>query len=102
VSLPPLTTPNHRTEAPVAAKTAEKRLSRKEKELLNEHVKVRLRYARNHADLTQQQLADMIGADRIQVVHWEAGTNRPSERYRERWADVTGFPVSFFDHDGPR
>lgn len=84
----------------MATKSPLRELSRKEKALRKEHVKDRLRHARKAADLTQQQLADLIGADRLQVVHWEGGANRPSAYYRELIAEATGFPVSFFNHDG--
>jgi DNA-binding XRE family transcriptional regulator len=74
-------------------------------ELLAKHVCVRIRHARTSANLTQQALADLIGVDRIQMVHWEAGRNRPSVRYRMLIAEKTGFPPPFFNHDaahGPR
>jgi len=62
----------------------------------------RLRHARLTSSLTQQRLADLIGADRGQVVHWETGRHRPIVAYRERIARATGFPVAFFDHDWNR
>ena len=37
----------------------------------------RLRLAREHAGLTQQQFADRIGYSRRQILSWENGTNLP-------------------------
>ncbi len=62
---------------------------------------VRLRHARTQANLTQQQLANTIGVDRIQIVHWENGRNRPTLRYRQKIAQATGVPRDFLHHDGP-
>lgn len=37
----------------------------------------RLRIAREHAGLTQQEFADRIGYSRRQIISWENGTNLP-------------------------
>lgn len=68
--------------------------------MLDEPVNDRIRFARLAAGMTQQQLGDTIGADRIQIVHWEGRRSRPILRIREALAAATGFPVKFFDHDG--
>ena len=69
--------------------------------LLSQPFTVRLRHARTQANLTQQALANTIGVDRIQIVHWENGRNRPTLRYRQQIAKATGFPLHFLHHDGP-
>jgi ribosome-binding protein aMBF1 (putative translation factor) len=76
-------------------------LTRKEKQLLSQDVRERIRYARNKNGLSQQQLADLIGGDRIQVNKWEAGTYKPGLDYRRKLAEATGYPIGFFGHDGP-
>lgn len=40
-----------------------------------------LRAARRNADLTQRQLADLLGVDPIQVSRWERGASRPQDNH---------------------
>lgn len=80
---------------------AKRTLTGGEMKMMGRPVRDRIKHARSAARLTQQKLADLVGCDRVHVVHWEAGTYRPSLRYRRGLAKATGYPVSFFAHDGP-
>jgi DNA-binding transcriptional regulator YiaG len=40
-----------------------------------------IRGLRKDLELTQQELADLIGAQRVTVARWEIGTSRPTGAY---------------------
>jgi transcriptional regulator with XRE-family HTH domain len=51
---------------------------------------VRLREARRHANLTQEQLAEIVGADNKTISRIEAATSDPSLSLLLRIADAVG------------
>jgi transcriptional regulator with XRE-family HTH domain len=46
-----------------------------------------IRDARRRAGLSQEELAERVGATRRQVIRWEGDQNAPSEEYRRRLED---------------
>ena len=54
----------------------------------------RLREKRKGAGLTQQNVADALGKNVMQVTRWERGTRVPSVRSRVALAEVLGCPVT--------
>lgn len=48
----------------------------------------RLKHARSHAKLTQQQVADHFGISRVSVTQWENGTSRPDQAKFADLADL--------------
>lgn len=62
-----------------------------------------IRAARRAAGLSQQKLADAVGASRTQVVGWEGGhrDRRPGLEYVAKIAVVLGHTVGWFydDHE---
>jgi DNA-binding transcriptional regulator YiaG len=40
-----------------------------------------IRLLRKQLKLTQQELADLVGAQRVSVARWEIGTSRPTGAY---------------------
>jgi SOS-response transcriptional repressor LexA len=60
-------------------------------ELSNDNFKGWLLAARERAGLTQEQLGDLVGADRATVSRWERGEMLPRERKRAMIARQLGF-----------
>lgn len=56
---------------------------------------------RNRADLTQEQLAGMIGVTRATVTQWETGWSKPRMGAVEKLAEVFGVPLSAIVDDKP-
>lgn len=55
----------------------------------------RLRKAREHARLTQQELADQIGISRASVVNYETGRHSPSRPVMLSWSLATGVDLGW-------
>jgi len=58
-------------------------------------VQDRLRKAREHAGMTQLELAESIGVARNSVSNYENGTTRPRQIVLNQWSLATGVPVSW-------
>jgi DNA-binding XRE family transcriptional regulator len=56
----------------------------------NEYYRKWLRLLREYAGLSQQELADEIGATRGSIAHVESGRQSPSTELMERWCAATG------------
>ena len=54
----------------------------------------RLREKRKGAGLTQQNVADALGKNVMQITRWETGTRTPSVRSRVALAEVLGCSVT--------
>jgi transcriptional regulator with XRE-family HTH domain len=54
----------------------------------------RLRKARHLADLTEAEMADLLGISRTTVYHWERDVTTPQRRGIEAWSKVTEVPAS--------
>jgi len=52
----------------------------------------KIKRARQNADLTQKQLAELIGAKHNSVSNWEKGVSKPSQQLRLQIAQITGTP----------
>ncbi len=52
----------------------------------------RVRSARRRCGLTQQALADTVGATRLMVLTWEKGRHKPSERYQRLLSEALEAP----------
>ena len=61
---------------------------------------LRIRDARQRADMTQQTLADHCGVSRAAVAQWELGTTRPSLEHLGMAADALGVWVSWITGEG--
>jgi transcriptional regulator with XRE-family HTH domain len=57
----------------------------------------RLRKAREHAGMQQQELADRIGISRNSVGNYEAGRTAPRRIVLNAWALATGVPMSWLE-----
>ncbi len=62
-----------------------------------EHISKRIRDARQEADLTQDQLAELAGLPQSHISRLETGKHSPSRMTLEKIAEATGQPLSFFD-----
>jgi transcriptional regulator with XRE-family HTH domain len=58
-------------------------------------VRHRLRIAREHAGLEQEQLADLIGISRTSIGNAERGVVHPRRITLNAWALATGVPVTW-------
>jgi len=57
----------------------------------------RLAAARNFKGLTQTELAELVGRNSISISHYESdNVKSPAFEVIVRWADVTGWPLSYF------
>lgn len=67
-------------------------------------VQDRLRKAREHAGLTQLELAESIGVARNSVSNYESGATKPRQIVLNQWSLATGVPLSWLqlgdDNDG--
>jgi Zn-dependent peptidase ImmA (M78 family)/transcriptional regulator with XRE-family HTH domain len=61
----------------------------------------RVREVRELRDLTQVQLAEMLGVDHSAIAHIESGRKQPSPEVLAGIAEQTGFPIEFFSQDEP-
>jgi transcriptional regulator with XRE-family HTH domain len=65
----------------------------------------RLAQARRFAGLSQDEIADAVGASRKTVYSWERGRTWPPVDKMVKWAKATGFPAAWFldggDNDDP-
>jgi transcriptional regulator with XRE-family HTH domain len=59
-----------------------------------------IRKARHDAGLTQEQLAQRVGATRFMVNTWENGKHTPSRRYRPLVAQALGVKETDLFDDG--
>lgn len=46
------------------------------------------RYLRQRVGLTQQQVADVLGVNRVTVARWETGERNPSDGHLEEYLQV--------------
>lgn len=58
-------------------------------------VQDRLRKAREHAGMTQLELAETIGVSRNSVSNYESGVTRPRQIVLNQWSLATGVPLSW-------
>lgn len=58
-------------------------------------VQDRLRKAREHAGMTQLELATAIGVARNSVSNYESGATKPRQIVLNQWSLATGVPVSW-------
>lgn len=56
----------------------------------------RIRKAREHAGLKQEELAQAIGFTRQTLGRWENGSHTPTEKNLQALAEATGVPVGWF------
>lgn len=56
----------------------------------------RIRKAREHAGLKQEELAAQLSVTRHTLGRWEKGDNEPPTKKLEALAKVTGVPLSWF------
>lgn len=63
-------------------------------------VGLRIRDARERANMTQQALADHCGVSRAAVAQWELGTTRPSLEHLSMAAEALGVWVSWITGEG--
>ncbi len=61
----------------------------------------RVREVRELRNLSQSQLAGMVGVDNSAIAHVEAGKYQPSTELIDAIAFQMGFPVDFFEQDEP-
>lgn len=61
----------------------------------------RIRFVRTESNLSQSQLADMIGISRPRVSAWEIGSAVPAEDDLKAIAKATKFPYDFFVEEEP-
>lgn len=59
----------------------------------------RIRKAREHAGLKQEELAALLSVTRHTLGRWEKGDNEPPTKKIEALAEVTGVPVEWFYAD---
>ncbi|TMC22006.1 MAG: helix-turn-helix domain-containing protein, partial [Chloroflexi bacterium] len=52
--------------------------------------RLRLTEARNERDLSQQQVADMIGTTHVNISRWERGITKPNPYFRRKLSQVFG------------
>jgi len=57
-----------------------------------------MRKAREHAQLSQAQIAREIGVGRTSIVRYEAGTQKPSRPVVRAWSFRTGVPYEWICH----
>lgn len=56
----------------------------------------RIRKAREHAGLKQDELAQVLKTTRQTLGRWENGSNTPTEKNLQALAEATGVPLSWF------
>lgn len=61
----------------------------------------RVRKAREHAGLSQQELAERLSITRTSVVNWERGHTRPLRALLVALADTTGVDPAWLTYEGP-
>jgi len=54
---------------------------------------INIKKLRKHHKLTQEQLADIIGAKKLQISRWEQGTVVPDSYMIQRISDYFNIPV---------
>ena len=59
----------------------------------------RIRKAREHAGLKQDELAQLLGVARNTLNRWENGSTNPSENTIILLSEATGIPLSWFYQD---
>lgn len=59
----------------------------------------RIRKAREHAGLKQEELAQAIGSTRQTLGRWENGSHTPTEKNLAALAEATGVPMEWFYQD---
>jgi len=64
-----------------------------EREVMKMTLGQKIKKARQNADLTQKQLAELIGAKHNSVSNWEKGVSKPSQPLRVQIAQATGISV---------
>jgi transcriptional regulator with XRE-family HTH domain len=60
-----------------------------------------IRAARLAAQLTQRQLADVVGVETMAVSRWERAWHRPKDEHIMAIAQATGQDVAWFYTDAP-
>lgn len=60
----------------------------------------RIRKAREHAGLKQEELAQKLETTRQTLGRWENGSHAPTEKNLQALAEATGVPVEWFYQDG--
>ena len=57
----------------------------------------RLRKAREDANLTQQELAELTGISHTSIKNYEGGKRTPRVLYLRAWSEATGVPACWLD-----
>ncbi len=60
----------------------------------------RIRYRRRMIDMTQEQLAALLGTRQVHVADWERGAYRPRPARLEAIARVLETPLDYFLEEG--
>jgi transcriptional regulator with XRE-family HTH domain len=68
--------------------------------LADKHVGARVRLRRMMLDMSQQNVAELLGTSPPQLQKYEAGINKISPSRLQRLAQILEVPVSFFFQDG--
>mgnify|MGYP003298745951 CR=1 FL=1 len=57
--------------------------------------KISLEAARVNANLTQKELAKILGVSNTTIVNWEAGVSEPSLTNLRKISELSGIPMDF-------
>lgn len=57
--------------------------------------KISLEAARVNANLTQKELAKILGVSNTTIVNWEAGVSEPSLSNLRKISELSGIPMDF-------
>lgn len=61
----------------------------------------RIRKAREHAGLKQEELAQKLETTRQTLGRWENGSHIPTKKNLQALAEATGVPLNWFYQDNP-
>lgn len=62
---------------------------------INRDIRISLAAARVNAEMSQKELAGVLGVDASTISNWESGRSEPNASQLRKISDVSGIPMDF-------
>lgn len=58
-------------------------------------MRISIKAARVNADMTQEEMANVLGVNKTTIVNWESGASEPKISQLHRISELSGIPIDF-------
>ena len=60
-----------------------------------EAMRISIKAARVNAEMTQEEMANVLGVNKTTIVNWESGASEPKISQLQRISELSGIPIDF-------